>query len=86
MRHFTDSTGVEWTVYEVKRGDTQAKWSYLPDEYNDGWLCFESRYSKRRLTLVPNGWREANEEELERMLWQATQAGRAKAREDELRG
>ena len=85
MRHFTDSTGVQWTVYEVKRGETQAKWSYLPDEYGDGWLCFESKYTKRRLTLVPKGWREANDEELERMLTKATQAGRGKGREDELR-
>ena len=50
MRHFTDSTGVEWTVFEVKRGETQEKWSYLPDEFGDGWLCFESKFSKRRLT------------------------------------
>jgi len=85
MRHFTDSTGVQWTVYEVRRGETQAKWSYLPDEYGDGWLCFESKYTKRGLTLVPQGWREANDEELERMLTQATQAGRGKGREDELR-
>ena len=84
MRHFIDSTGVQWTVFEVKRGETQ-KWSYLPDEYGEGWLCFESKYSKRRLTVVPKGWREADDAELENMLRQATQAARLKGREDELR-
>jgi len=34
---------------------------------------------------VGRNWREANDEELERMLTQATQAGRGKGREDELR-
>ena len=85
MRHFTDSTGVQWTVFEVKRGDTQERWSYLPDEYGDGWLCFESRVSKRRLTPVPRRWREAGEDELERMMKRASPGIRAKMREDELR-
>ena len=44
MRHFTDSTGVRWTVFEVKRGETQARWSYLPAEFGEGWLCFESNF------------------------------------------
>jgi hypothetical protein len=35
--------------------------------------------------VVPKGWREADEEELERMLRQAIQAGRGKGREDEVR-
>jgi hypothetical protein len=85
MRHFTDSTGVEWTVYEVKRGETQAKWSYLPAGYGDGWLCFESKFGKRRLTRVPNAWREADDDELERMLRQATKAGADRQRENEVR-
>ena|SRR5690242_5713378 len=85
MRHFTDSTGVEWTVFEVKRGDTQQRWSYLPHEYGDGWLCFESKLGKRRLTRVPKGWREADEDELETMLRQATKAGAERPRENEMR-
>jgi len=85
MRHFIDSTGVQWTVFEVKRGETQEKWSYLPDEFGDGWLCFDSRFSKRRLTTVPNGWRDASDEELERMMRTARPSGRGKAAEDELR-
>jgi hypothetical protein len=85
MRHFIDSAGVEWTVFEVKRGETQAKWSYLPDEFGDGWLCFESRFIKRRLTVVPKGWREASDVDLERMMKQARPSARGKAAEGELR-
>ena len=86
MRIFADSHGREWTVFEVKKqGGPKDRWSYLPEEFGEGWLCFESKYAKRRLTVVPKGWREANEEELERMLRQAIQAGRGKGREDELR-
>lgn len=85
MRHFTDSMGVAWTVFEVKRADTQAKWSYLPEGFGDGWLCFESRLGKRRLTRVPKGWREAGDDELEHMLRQATRAGSEKSRESEMR-
>jgi hypothetical protein len=85
MRHFTDTTGVEWTVFEVKRGDTQGKWSYLPAEFGDGWLCFESKLGKRRLTRVPKGWKEADDYELEIMLRQAAKAGTDRARESEMR-
>ena len=72
-------------MFEVKRGETQAKWSYLPDEYGEGWLCFDSKFGKRRLTRVPKRWREADDEELEQLLRQATKAGTDKPRENELR-
>ena len=85
MKHFTDSAGTEWTVFEVKRGDTQAKWSYLPDEYGDGWLCLESKLGKRRLTAVPRGWRDASDEELEQLLRRATRAGPGRQHESEMR-
>jgi hypothetical protein len=85
MRHFTDSTGVEWTVFEVKRAETQDRWSYLPDEYGNGWLCFESKLGKRRLTSVPKGWREADTHELERMLRQAAKVGAGRGHEREVR-
>ena len=76
MRTITDSTGVEWTVFEVKREASKDRWSYLPEEFGDGWLCFESEYSKRRLTPVPKHWREASDYELQRMLQQAQQVNR----------
>lgn len=73
MRTITDSAGVEWTVFEVKRqGATSDRWSYLPEEFDDGWLCFESEFGKRRLTPVPTNWRASTSTELERMLTQAS--------------
>ena len=73
MLTITDSAGVEWTVFEVKRqGATSDRWSYLPEEFDDGWLCFESDFGKRRLTPVPENWRRATAVELERLLRQAS--------------
>lgn len=64
MRAITDGTGIRWTIYEVKRPSDDVRWSYLPDEYGDGWLCFESHISKRRLTPIPAGWRELTDDVL----------------------
>ena len=73
MRNITDAAGVEWTVFEVRRdGQTTDEWSYLPAEFGDGWLCFESQYSKRRLTPVPPDWKQFDQEKLVDMLHQAT--------------
>lgn len=72
MRTITDSAGVEWTVFEVTPlGRTSDRWSYLPEGFDDGWLCFESRYGKRRLTPVPPRWREADDGALEQLLQRA---------------
>jgi hypothetical protein len=59
-------------VFEVKRpSGSDERAAYLPEEYGDGWLCFESSTSKRRLTPIPPQWREFGDEELERMLTRA---------------
>lgn len=72
MRVLLDSTGVRWMVFEVKRpSGSGERASYLPEEFGDGWLCFESSTSKRRLTPIPPRWREFGDEELERMLGRA---------------
>ena len=69
MRVIADSTGVEWTVFEVKRQSTPTdRWSHLPAEFANGWLCFESDFSKRRLTPVPSRWEEFSDDELNRLL------------------
>ena len=69
MRTITDANGVTWTVFEVSRKKgTTGRWTYLPEQFGDGWLCFESATSKRRLTPVPPRWREYGDHELERML------------------
>lgn len=72
MRTITDAAGVEWTVFEVRReGQAKDQWSYLPEGFGDGWLCFESKFSKRRLTPVPPDWEGVGTDGLERMLHQA---------------
>jgi hypothetical protein len=64
-------------VFEVKRqSGSNARWSYLPTEYGDGWLCFESSTAKRRLTPVPNEWRRLADPELIRLLGQAQTVNR----------
>ena len=86
MRNITDSTGIEWTVFEVKRqGDKNERWSYLPEEFGDGWLCFESKYSKRRLTPVPPNWRDFSDDQLGRMLEDARPVNRVRLSTDEER-
>ena len=78
LRGFTDSTGVEWRVWEVspsKTGDTSADHrsrSNLKDTaYANGWLCFESPAEKRRLAPVPKGWEFRDQTHLEQMRDQA---------------
>jgi hypothetical protein len=84
MRTFTDSTGVEWTVFEVKRqGSEKTQWTYLPEQFGSGWLCFESDTAKRRLSPIPVNWRESTDQDLHRLLQQAQPVARPRAdRED----
>ncbi len=77
MRIFTDPTGREWTVFEVKRLEgSPERWSYLPNEFGDGWLCFESDVSKRRLTPIPAQWRSYGDGQLQQLLEQAATVNR----------
>jgi hypothetical protein len=72
MRNFTDSAGVEWMVFEVKRqGEDEDNWAYLPRGFRAGWLCFESSAGKRRLSPVPDGWKLKNAPDLEQLLRRA---------------
>ena len=59
MRNFRDPSGSDWTVFEVRRQmSTKGDWSYLPNGYSNGWLCFENATSKKRLVRYPERWRE----------------------------
>ena len=69
MRTIADATGVVWTIFEVKKqGGSNEQWTYLPEQFGNGWLCFESHVSKRRLTPVPPRWIEYDDKELARLL------------------
>jgi hypothetical protein len=77
MRNFWDTAGVEWTVFEVRRhGSDEDNWAYLPRGFRSGWLCFESSVGKRRLSPVPDGWKQFDSSELERMLRRASTVGK----------
>ena len=47
---------------------------------NDGWLCFEARAEKRRLTPIPNDWLHCTEEQLEEYCRSANVAPRVSDR------
>jgi hypothetical protein len=85
MRTFRDSSGEEWTVFEVRRqtpadGARGADLSYLPSGYTNGWLCFEKQSAKKRLIRYPRNWREFTDVQLEQLLAEAALAPRASLR------
>jgi hypothetical protein len=78
MRTFRDPDGGDWTVFEVRRHvSTKGDFSYLPNGFGNGWLCFENATAKRRLVRYPERWREFNDVELAKLLAQARPAPRA---------
>jgi hypothetical protein len=63
LRAFTDSTGVEWRVWDVLPtagigdiGPEALTGSLKNTAFANGWLCFESPTEKRRLAPIPPGW------------------------------
>lgn len=97
-RIFQDSSGVEWTAWDVipqlaERRVTQrrvqsvphaggerrrverrlggARRSLLPERLARGWLCFETRAQRRRLSPIPDDWARCADPELERYCNQA---------------
>jgi hypothetical protein len=79
MRAFRDSSGNEWTVFEVRRQvSTNGDLVYMPQGFGSGWLCFENGggTAKRRLVRFPERWREFGDAELEKLLGQAQPAPR----------
>ena len=68
-RSFEDSTGVIWDVFEVHR--TSETLRGVSAGLEKGWLSFVSDIGKRRLAPFPTVWREATDQELERLCSQA---------------
>lgn len=85
LRGFTDSSGVEWRVWEVfpmAAGQTIVRSSHTSLEetpFANGWLCFESPGEKRRLAPIPEGWEFRDLPALEDLCREAAPV-RAKAR------
>ena len=81
LRGFTDSSGMEWRVWEVQPSqalspdsamDALSRSSLKNTPFADGWLCFESPREKRRLAPIPNGWQFRETPVLEELCAQAT--------------
>ena len=80
LRGFTDSTGVEWQVWEVfpnkasdgAYADTSSHSSLKDTAFANGWLCFESADEKRRLAPIPAGWEFRETKILEQLRDKAT--------------
>jgi hypothetical protein len=80
LRGFTDSTGVEWRVWEVSPtristlGATKSftSASLANTVFAGGWLCFESTTEKRRLAPIPSEWHQHETASLEQLLSRAT--------------
>ena len=58
----------EWDVWDV-RPENRAH--TIGNELKDGWLCFQSGASRRRLAPIPDGWDECEEEQLEDLFQRA---------------
>jgi hypothetical protein len=73
LREFRDSEGVVWKVWDVTPDwlDRRTLAEDYMRDWQDGWLCFESSESRRRLAKYPSKWEDANDAELERLLGQA---------------
>ena len=74
LRGFTDSTGVEWRVWEVfpsrasmPGGDALSRTSLKETAFANGWLCFESPAEKRRLAPIPPGWEFSSAKQLDEL-------------------
>jgi hypothetical protein len=79
LRGFTDSSGVEWRVWEVyplTANETLTaaltSLSLKNTTFAEGWLCFESSFEKRRLAPIPRGWEFRDPAVLEELRDQAT--------------
>lgn len=68
-RLFTDSSGVEWEVYDESQWSVAMAldWDYPPqvDEFG---LLFDSTLGKRRVFPCPSDWQSLSDGELETLL------------------
>ena len=71
-RTFTDSAGLTWDVFEVRRASQKA--GAVSPGFENGWLAFASGEHKRRLAPVPASWETASDAELETLCESARHA------------
>lgn len=71
-RTFTDSAGLTWDVFEVRRASQKA--GAVSPGLEDGWLAFASGENKRRLAPFPASWVTSTDAELEALCESARRA------------
>ena len=83
-REFIDPAGVSWTVWKVVPGEMSTKFrrvSGITEERRTPWLVFQSAQGeKRRLSAVPDGWEECDEQALVGFVMRAVRVPPAPAR------
>ena len=58
--------GVPWDAFAVMPSAEPRGLARLPEQYQNGWLCFESATEKRRLGPIPADWQTVSDEALRR--------------------
>jgi hypothetical protein len=62
LRTLTDQDGTLWSVWDVMPQIQQVV------GLENGWLCFESKSEKRRLSPIPPAWHEMDDAALTALL------------------
>lgn len=66
-RLYVDDRGVQWDAFVVKPTRTRGR-ETLPPPYDQGWLAIQCPDGVRRVTPIPEGWRECSREEFCKLL------------------
>ena len=75
-RIFIDDRGVQWDAFAVYPSRATTGRSNLPAPYDKGWLAMQCPEGIRRLTPIPEEWRECSREDLCQLLQKAAAAPR----------
>jgi hypothetical protein len=75
-RSFVDDQGVQWDAFEVFPSRATLGRSTLPAPYQEGWLAMQCPDGIRRLTPIPQGWRELSRAQFCELLEKAALAPR----------
>ena len=71
-RIFIDNHGVQWDAFAVYPSRATKGRSSLPAPYDKGWLALQCPEGLRRLTPIPETWKECSREEFCQILDKAT--------------
>jgi hypothetical protein len=66
-RTFRDEQGKEWEVRAIKPATKDRRAPVVRSDLANGWLLFTVGLERRRLAPLPSDWREATEDELNRL-------------------